>query len=63
MSAFDRFGENRIGIKVIENEDVVHASVRDEGKTAGEISGDDTFQFVEGKDSGTDLVVPIHVVP
>ena len=40
---------------------VVHTSAGNEGEPAGEISGDDAFHFFNEKDSGSDLVVSIHV--
>ena len=61
LSAFYWLSENSIGIKIIENEDVVHSSAGNEGETSGEISGDHTFQLIDRKDSGTDLVVSLHV--
>ena len=61
LSALDWFSKDSVGFKVVENEDVVHASAGNEGEPAGEIRGNNTCFFINGKDRGTDLVILIHV--
>lgn len=55
-AVLDGFCKDGIGVKIIEDEDVVHAAAGDKGKFARQVGADEAFQFIEVEDGGANFM-------